>query len=148
MKLFTKAQFEKLIKNGHERGHDHKPVVKLFTPDANATWLLTEIDPEDQDIAFGLCDLGLGFPELGPVSLSELHEFRGPFGLKIERDLSFGAAFPLSVYTEAAAQHQRITESQTALMQAQTVLERKDTEEESSGEGTTPRHQTTKNANP
>jgi hypothetical protein len=26
-------------------------VVKLFTPDANATWLLSEIDPVDTDRA-------------------------------------------------------------------------------------------------
>lgn len=44
--------------------HDPFPVVKLFTPDAGATWLLTELDPDDHDIAFGLCDLGLGYPEL------------------------------------------------------------------------------------
>ncbi len=34
---------------------DSPPVVKLFTPDANATWLLSEIDPDCPDIAFGLC---------------------------------------------------------------------------------------------
>ena len=39
--------------------------MKLFTPDANATWLLTELDPVEPDRAFGLCDLGLGYPELG-----------------------------------------------------------------------------------
>jgi hypothetical protein len=39
------------------------PCRKLFTPDANATWLLTEIDPEEPDRAFGLCDLGLGSPD-------------------------------------------------------------------------------------
>ncbi|MDB5723494.1 MAG: transposase, partial [Novosphingobium sp.] len=36
--------------------HDPFPVVKLFTPDAGATWLLTELDPDEPDIAFGLCD--------------------------------------------------------------------------------------------
>lgn len=46
---------------------DPLPVIKLFTPDAGATWLLTELDPDDPDIAFGLCDLGLGNPELGSV---------------------------------------------------------------------------------
>lgn len=75
---------------------DPKPVVKLFTPDAGATWLLTEIDPEDLDRAFGLCDLGLGFPELGWVSLSELQSVRGPLGLAIVRDLHFRADKPLS----------------------------------------------------
>jgi hypothetical protein len=39
---------------------------------AGATKLLTEIDPGDDDTAFGLCDLGLGCPEVGYVSLSEL----------------------------------------------------------------------------
>lgn len=59
MKPFTKEQLTKLLNNGNSvnRGKDHKPVVKLFTPDAACTWLLTEIDPEETDIAFGLCDL-------------------------------------------------------------------------------------------
>lgn len=53
-------------------GSDPYPVVKLFTPDGAATWLLAELDPDDSNIAFGLCDLGMGFPELGCVRLSEL----------------------------------------------------------------------------
>ena len=39
---------------------DPAPVVKLFTSDGGATWLLTEMDPDDHDHTFGLCDLGLG----------------------------------------------------------------------------------------
>jgi Protein of unknown function (DUF2958) len=65
---------------------DPVPLVKLFTPDANATWLLTEIDPVTPNIAFGLCCLGLGRPELGSVSLQELASVRGPMGLPVERD--------------------------------------------------------------
>jgi hypothetical protein len=68
---------------------DPYPVVKLFTPDAGATWLLTELDPGDPDLAFGLCDLGLGCPELGYVRLSE-------------RDLFFQADKPLSRYASDA----------------------------------------------
>jgi hypothetical protein len=72
MKLLTKAIHDKLLENGKkqetvrgtEEEIDFKPVVKLFTPDANCTWLLTEIDPDAPDIAFGLCDLGMGYPEL------------------------------------------------------------------------------------
>ena len=67
--LITDRQRAQLLANGERtaRGecHDPFPVVKLFTPDANATWLLSEIDPEDSDRAFGLCGLGLGCPELG-----------------------------------------------------------------------------------
>src|SRR3546814_21033640 len=74
---------ERLLANGRislERDHDPLPVVKFFTPDAGATWLLTELDPDHPDIAFGLCDLGLGAPELGCVSVTELQrsdELRG-----------------------------------------------------------------------
>ncbi|CAA2109740.1 DUF2958 domain-containing protein [Variovorax paradoxus] len=79
---------------------DPPPVVKLFTPNAGATWLLSELDAED--IAFGLCDLGMGFPELGFVSLAELEAFRGHWGLPIERDLHFIADKPLSAYAREA----------------------------------------------
>ena len=81
---------------------DFWPVVKLFTPDGGCTWLLTEIDPDDPDIAFGLCDLGFGCPELGSVSLSELESVRGQLNLPIERDLYFTATKTLSAYADEA----------------------------------------------
>ena len=34
-----------------------------------------------------MCDLGLGFPELGSVSVAELNQLRGTFGLPVEMDL-------------------------------------------------------------
>lgn len=119
MKLFTKEQLLKLSQNGNaeNRGKDHKPVIKLFTPDANCTWLLTEIDPEETDLAFGLCDLGLGFPELGYVSITELSALRGKFGLPVERDLSFEGKFPISIYAKAANIRQQITTDETLLEQ-------------------------------
>ena len=101
MKLFLDAQLAKLLQNGYinnERRNkgrheiDFPPVVKLFIPDAGATWLLTEIDPDNQDIAFGLCDLGLGCAELGRVSLSEVAGLQGRFGLPVERDRHFEAS--------------------------------------------------------
>lgn len=81
---------------------DPQPVVKLFTPDGACTWLLTELDPEDPDVAFGLCDLGMGFPELGSVRISKLAAVRGKLGLPVERDLFFAADKPLSGYADAA----------------------------------------------
>ncbi len=89
-------------------GFDPPPVVKLFTPDAGATWLLTEIDPNDEDHAFGLCDLGLGFPELGYVSLAELMTVRGRLGLPVERELHFTADKPISAYVREARMAGRI----------------------------------------
>jgi hypothetical protein len=80
---------------------DHWPVVKLFTPDAQCTWLLTELE-DDGDTAFGLCDLGLDTPELGYVLISELTAARGGLGLPVERDLHFKATKPLSQYAHEA----------------------------------------------
>jgi len=110
MTLITKAQTEQLLANGlaqraaidrQDQALDFKPVVKLFTPDAQCTWLLTEID-EGTDLAFGLCDLGLGCPELGYVSLTELRAVRGKLGLLVERDLHFEADKTISAYADEA----------------------------------------------
>jgi Protein of unknown function (DUF2958) len=46
---------------------DFRAVVKLFNPTGAATWLLTEIDLDDETVAWGLCDLGMGFPEFGTM---------------------------------------------------------------------------------
>lgn len=115
-KLITEAQMRALLENGRlsdlaryeSRLFDPHPVVKLFTPDANATWLLSEIDPIEPDLAFGLCDLGLGFPELGSVSLIELRALRGRLGLPVERDLFFEPDRSLSEYAKAAKHAGRI----------------------------------------
>lgn len=60
------------------------------------------------DIAYGLCDLGMGTPELGFVSMREIRELRGPLGLPIERDLHFDADKTLSAYADEARAHGRI----------------------------------------
>ncbi|GAB2564446.1 DUF2958 domain-containing protein [Spirosoma aerophilum] len=110
MKLFTKEQLTKLLHNGSPEhiGKDHIPVVKLFTPDAGCTWLLTEIDLEETDLAFGLCDLGLGFPELSYISITELLSIRGRFGLPVERDSHFEGKHPISIYARSANMKSRI----------------------------------------
>ena len=112
MKLLTEEIRERLLKNGAlhrqlqeknpESGIDFLPVVKLFTPDAGATWLLSEIDPDDHDRAFGLCDLGMGCPELGYVSLLELAALRGRLNLPVERDLYFVPSKTISDYADEA----------------------------------------------
>ncbi|MCB1781684.1 MAG: DUF2958 domain-containing protein, partial [Candidatus Competibacteraceae bacterium] len=62
----------------------------------------TELDPEDPDIAFGLCDLGMQCPELGSVRLSELATIRGRFGLPVERDCHWTADRTLMAYARVA----------------------------------------------
>jgi hypothetical protein len=112
MNLISDELRAQLLANGRQsladEGFDPPPVVKLFTPDAGSTCLLTEIDPDDEDHAFGLCDLGLGFPELGYVSLAELMTVRGRLGLPVERELHFTADKPISAYAREARMVGRI----------------------------------------
>ena len=87
----------------HQKGYDPMPVVRLYVPFTCCQWLLTEID-EDLDTAFGLCDLGMGFPELGYVSLFEIAEVTP----HVRCDPHFVAVAPLSVYSREAHNAQGI----------------------------------------
>lgn len=118
MLIATKEQMRRLEQNSalnrtkdgasRERGvTDHKPVIKLFGGGA-CTWLLTEYDVST-DCFFGLCDLGMGEPELGYVSKGELEEIKfPPFGLPIERDRFFEADKTLTAYADIARRERRI----------------------------------------
>jgi len=115
----TKAQWEQLYKNGLTQSKvkgtskelDPFPVIKLFYPAGSGTWLLTEIEPDDLDVAWALCDLGIGCAEFGTVSLQELADFVGRAGLGIERDKFFEATAPISRYIDAASEAGHIVEN-------------------------------------
>lgn len=104
--LITDMEREQLLVNGRARAAsqttDPLPVVRLFTPDAHATWLLAALDPVDGDTAYGLCDVGIGMPALGTVKLSELASIVGPLKRPVMRDLYFRATRTLSEYTRLA----------------------------------------------
>ena len=106
--LITPEQRVQLLANGAtfdaDENYDPFPVLKLFTSDAGCTWLLTHIEPDCPDIAYGLCDLGLGYPETGSVYLSEIAMVGGRLGLRVEQDLHFKARKPLSAYARDAQQ--------------------------------------------
>lgn len=121
MELFTKEQREQLLKNGQpeNRDKDHPPVVHLTLPGTNCEWLLSELDPENPTIAFGLCDLGMGFPEMGYVDLEELQSLSvGPFGFSVFCNPLFEGKYPLSVYWKASKVRSCITRDEKLLMQA------------------------------
>lgn len=97
-----------MLSNGKRRAQnedfDPFPIVKLFAPWAAMTWLLSDLDPSDADIAFGVIDLGNGFPDLGTVRISDIEAMRGPLGLAVERDVAFLAEKTLSAYAYDASQ--------------------------------------------
>lgn len=109
----TKRERQELLRNhkytsgvaGTENEKDFKPVVKLFCITSPATWLLTEMSADGT--AFGLCDLGMGFPELGYVHASDIEEM----GFIIEKDKWFTAKAGISEYAKHARSEQRIIET-------------------------------------
>ena len=105
MTLLTDEQRTQMLANGvaRVRGEaiDPFPVVKLHTLDAGAVWLLASL-AADGDQAYGLCDAGTGFPELGAVSLSALEGVHGPRGMRIVTDPQFKPRQSLSAYVAEA----------------------------------------------
>lgn len=90
MKLLTKKIESALpaLRTTETKGFDATVHVKFFTPDSSWTWFATEFDPAKR-LFFGWATDGRGDGELGYFSLDELEEARGPYGLKVERDLWF-----------------------------------------------------------
>ena len=61
--------------------------VKLFMPNSNWTWYITEISIDD-DICFGYVVSPFG-SELGYFSINEIKSVRGSLGISAERDEQF-----------------------------------------------------------
>jgi hypothetical protein len=89
MELITKEIADKIPKLYEKENIDPIVYVKLFTPDANWSWFITEISI-DKDICFGLViSPFVKDGEMGYFSLNELKTVRGKLGLPAERDLWF-----------------------------------------------------------
>jgi hypothetical protein len=119
-KMIPQNLIEIMVHNAQEvqnlLAKDHAPVVKLHSKYGKAIWLLSELDPVN-NIAFGLCDLGQGNPELSYVSLSDLASLKHA-RLKVpmvETDLAFEGKYPMSIYLKAAKSNKRITEDDAIL---------------------------------
>lgn len=116
--LFTEEQYKRLIENGSiaNMDKDNAPVVMLTLPFTSCVWLLSELDPDNPDIAFGLCDLGMGFPELGSVSISEIQSVKHPvFKTGVFNNTEFKANYPMSAYAAAARDQQQIVWNETVV---------------------------------
>lgn len=121
MSLLTERQYRQLLHNGAlaNRHRDHYPVAKLMMPAVGAVWLLSWLDPEDTDLAFGLCDIGICAPRLRHVSLTDIVSLNDELGFAVEGDAAFQALHPLSVYALAAQKAGRFVEAGAALVSVQ-----------------------------
>ena len=91
MKLLTKEVKKRFREVGSQDGVKNPiVVVKFFNPTGAGTWYATEYDEIDK-VFFGYVSIfnEKGMDEWGYFSLEELENFRGQFGLGIERDLYF-----------------------------------------------------------
>ena len=101
------------------------PLVKIISPVGTAAWLIAPMNPQDEDTLYGLCDPGLGYPELGYVQLSALQGMTvrvpsaGSVAIGLEQDPYFKPGHSLSAYAEAARQNGTITDNPRLLDAAQ-----------------------------
>lgn len=113
MAFLTDEQRRQMLANGVARARgediDPYPVVKLYTPDVGAAWVLTAL-AADGDLAYGLIDAGTGFPELGEVSLAVLEGIRGPKGQPVAVEPQYRARKTLSAYLADAQRDGMITD--------------------------------------
>jgi hypothetical protein len=108
MTIFTEEQYKQLILQGGTPDKDHMPVAWIHILFNRCQWLISELNPEERHIAFGLCDLGQGFPELGYVDLNELLA-AVDIPAMICNDTGFKSKYPMSVYAAAAREMSEIT---------------------------------------
>lgn len=90
MKLLTKELEARFAEVGSQSEiSDPIVIAKFFNPTGIGRWYATEYDPTERSF-FGFVSLfGDHNDEWGYFSLDELQEFKGRFGLGIERDLHF-----------------------------------------------------------
>ena len=107
--FISQEQRKQLLHNGRNTEQDPYPVVWLHMPGSGVQWLLSAIDPDNSSIAFGLCDLGFGVPELETVSFGEIALISSELVRPIECNQDFKALYPMSVYARAASLAGKIT---------------------------------------
>lgn len=90
MKLMTSILKKRFAQVGSQEGNENPIVVaRFFNPTGAGTWLATEYNPEER-VFFGYVSIfGDHNDEWGYFGLDELEQFKGQFGLGIERDLHF-----------------------------------------------------------
>ena len=90
MKLMTKQLEQRFAQvGGQAESKDPLIIAKFFNPTGAGTWYASEFDPKTRTFFGYVSIFGDWNDEWGSFSLEELENYRGMFGLGIERDLYF-----------------------------------------------------------
>ena len=91
MKLLTKDLINRFNEIGsQENAYDPIVIAKFFNPTGAGTWYATEYNPIKRMFFGYVSILGDWNDEWGNFSLDELENYKGKFGIGIERDLYCG----------------------------------------------------------
>jgi hypothetical protein len=91
-----------------DRAMNLRPLVKIYMTQPRRVWLLTDIDPVFPHLAFGVCDLGTGLPNVGSFRMDAFMLCRDALGLPIYRDPDFKATMTLREYAIDASLRGRL----------------------------------------
>lgn len=89
MKLITKEIERRAKEIGTQDAEDPIVIAHFFNPSGQGDWFMIEWDPEDRVMFCYASLFNDENNELGYTSIDELLQFRGEFGLGIERELSW-----------------------------------------------------------
>lgn len=99
MRLLDEALIKRFAEVGsQEEVRDPLIIAKFFNPTGAGTWYATEYDPIRKEFFGYVSIFGGGMDEWGYFSLDELMQYRGPYGIGIERDLYWDEIRASQVY--------------------------------------------------
>lgn len=113
MGVLTEEQIDRLIENSHapELKLDKVPVVHLVAYNLNYRWILTELDEDDEDVAYGLIDMNDNNPHVGYVRISDITELVKQKAY-IFNDYGFSTRHCLGTFSVMAEEAKRIVASE------------------------------------
>ena len=92
MELLTKELEKRFMEVGRQEavGENAIVIAKFFNPTGAGTWYATEYFPQSKEFFGYVSIFGDECDEWGYFSLAELENYKGKFGVGIERDLFCG----------------------------------------------------------
>lgn len=100
VELFTKAQIEKLTKNGLLHPNDHNAIPCVYLLGENRTYILSEICSDKIDTAYGICAKD-GKLTLDFIDLDELYAYHENKDY-LFNDVTFRATYTISIFMSVA----------------------------------------------